>query len=83
MATGVNTSIIIDIIKKRIAWQKKGKAHCQRCKYLLFGYYYGKKKRTAYHVDKPKHCKDYLKKVKRAELAGSNPHEIITHTKQR
>lgn len=62
MATGVNTSTIIDIIKKRTAWQKKGKAHCQRCKYLQFGYYCGKKKRTAHHVDKPKHCKDYLKK---------------------
>ena len=62
MKTGVNTSTIIDIRKKRNAYMKKGKAHCQKCKHLSWGYYCSKKKRSAIEVNKPKHCTFYIAK---------------------
>jgi hypothetical protein len=54
--------IIVDIRKKRRKWLNKGKANCSKCKWLMFGYYCGKKKQSAVEVNKPKHCNFYQKK---------------------
>ena len=62
MKTGVNTSTIINIKKKRNNYLRKGKAHCKKCKYLAFEYYCNKQKKSAEHVDKPKHCRFYKAK---------------------
>lgn len=62
MGTGVNTSTVINIRKKRTAWQRTGKAYCQRCLHLQFGYYCIKQRRSAEHVDKPKHCNYFKQK---------------------
>jgi hypothetical protein len=51
--------IIVDVRKKRKEWLRKGKANCQRCVWLKWGYYCYKQKRSAEHIDKPKHCKYY------------------------
>lgn len=62
MKTGVNTSTIINIKKKRTAWLKKGKGNCLKCKHLAFGYYCNRKKESAVHVGKPNQCKLFVKK---------------------
>lgn len=62
MKTGITTSVIINIGKKRRQWHNKGKAHCKRCEYLQFGYYCAKKRRSAEWVNKPKQCTDYKQK---------------------
>ena len=55
MKTGVNTSTVINIRKKRNQWQRKGKARCTSCEHFYYGYYCNKQKRSAEHYDKPKH----------------------------
>lgn len=60
--TGVNTSTIINIRKKRTKWQKDGKARCTKCSNFRYGYYCNKLKRSAEHYDKPKHCRFYKEK---------------------
>lgn len=62
MKTGVSTSVIIDVRKKRREWHKNGQAHCKRCQYLQFEYYCAKKRMSAQWVNKPKHCKYYKQK---------------------
>ncbi|KEH86632.1 hypothetical protein Z965_07255 [Clostridium novyi A str. BKT29909] len=57
----VTSCTIVDIRKKRREWQKKGKARCTKCKWLKWGYYCDKKKRSAEHIDKPKHCNGFEK----------------------
>lgn len=51
--------IIVDVRKKRKEWLRKGKANCKNCVWLKWGYYCDKQKRSAEHIDKKKHCKDY------------------------
>lgn len=51
--------IIVDVRKQRNEWLRKGKANCKRCKWLKWGYYCDKLKRSAENVDKPKHCNFY------------------------
>lgn len=60
--TGTSMGAIIDVRKEHEAWEKKGKAKCTECKHLEFGYYCGKKRRSAIDVDKQKHCRFYIKK---------------------
>lgn len=64
MKTGVNTSTIIDISKKRKSYLNKGNVYCIKCKYLMFGYYCGKKKRSAVYISQRKHCKFYEKDMR-------------------
>ena len=62
--TGVNTSTIINIKKQRSKYLRNGNATCSKCKWLEFGYYCGKKKRSA-TIGNGKlkcYCKDYIEK---------------------
>lgn len=45
--TGTNTSTIIDVRKKRREYLRGANATCSKCRWLQFGYYCSKKKRTA------------------------------------
>lgn len=47
MKTGVNTSTIINIRKKRREYMKNANATCSKCSWLQFGYYCSKRKRSA------------------------------------
>ena len=67
MKTGVNTSTVINIRKKRNQWQRKGKDRCTSCEHFYYGYYCNKQKRSAEHYDKHKNCMFYVKKKKKKE----------------
>lgn len=62
LKTGVQTSVIIDVRKKRKEWFAKGKANCTKCKHILWGYYCNKKKYTPPNVNNQRHCRFFKKK---------------------
>lgn len=62
MKTGVTTSVIIDIRKKRKGWLNKGKANCTKCKHILWGYYCNKRKCTPPNIKNQRYCKFFEKK---------------------
>ena len=64
MKTGVNTSTIIDISKKRKSYLNKGNTYCIKCKYLMFGYYCSKRKGQQYTFHKESIVKFYEKDMK-------------------
>lgn len=59
---GTSTSTIINIGKLRRKWMSEGKANCQKCKYLYYGYYCSKKKLSPPYVKKQRQCKSFIKK---------------------
>lgn len=59
--TGVSTSYIVDVGRKNKEWNRKGKAKCTECKYLQFGYYCSKKRRTPAYVNEKRQCKSFIK----------------------